>query len=163
MKVHTLLSNLLTNLKIDIAKTLVEFAIIVDKYPFEKQYSTNYSGRILVVMLRIKDKQNDATIVLYPDRVEELGEAKYVDFRYKHNITAFKKISSNPFYIEGNTEEKEFKGNKYFNYKIRKCESKDLKIIDKIRLKFDIHEPKRDEIVVDKFMLDDIDMENVEE
>jgi hypothetical protein len=150
---------LLTKLKIDPKQTLVEFAIIVDKFPFEKQYSTNYSGRILVVMLRVKTNEVDSTIVLYPDRVEELGETKYIDFRYKHSLATFKNISSNPFYIEGNTEEKEYKGNKYYNYKIRKTTIKDLRVIEKIRVKFDIPEPKRDEVVVEKFMLDDFDDE----
>jgi hypothetical protein len=138
---------------------MVDFAFIVDKLPFEKQYSTNYSGMILVVMLRVGTN----IVNLYPDKIEELCESKYIDFRYKHSLATFKKISSNPFYIEGNTQEKEFKGNKYYNYKIRKCEPKDLKIIDKIRVKFEIPEPKPDEPIVDKFELnDEIVFEDIE-
>jgi hypothetical protein len=111
-------------------------------------------------MLRIKTKEGDITIVLYPDRIEELGETKYIDFRYKHSLATFKNISSNPFYIEGNTIEQEYKGNKYYKYSIRKSERKDLKIIEKIRAKFEIPEPKLDEIIVDKFVLDDVVFED---
>ena len=127
------------------------FAILCDKFPFNLKNSL-YLARVLYVSLQ----NGSETIRFYPNKLKEM-DLEFV----KLSSNSRRKLSANmrEFFVNGNTEKREYKGCPYYNHSIERTNINTKDLIARLREKYNIAEPdifigKHQDLVLD----DDPDM-----
>lgn len=110
------------------------FAILCEKYPIHLQVNT-YSARVLYVSL----ENGKETLRLYPDKLKEYN-LEYI--KLSTNIRRILSPNSEEFFVNGDTEEHEYKDCIYYNYSIENASKQTKTLIESLRKKYELITPK---------------------
>lgn len=109
------------------------FAILCDKYPIQLSHN-NYLAKVIYISI----KSNDNVWRIYPDKINEYN-IEYITLTTNTRRRLSDKM--NEFFVNGSTEEQEYKDNKFYNYSIELASSKTKLMIDKLRDKYNLITP----------------------
>ena len=112
-----------------------DFSILCEKYPI---MTSNNSFRARVLYVSLTNRSNN-TMKFYPDKLTELG-LDYVTITT--NLRRRLTMKAQEFFINGNTEPQEYKGNNYYNYSLEKTSMITRNKIKELREKYNIQEPE---------------------
>ena len=92
-----------------------------------------FRGKVLYISLA----NNNNSIKLYPDKIAELGLEHITIIS---NLRRRLSVKSQEFFINGNTDPQEYKGNTYYNYSLERIGVATRNKITLLRQKYDIKE-----------------------
>ena len=108
-----------------------KFSILCEKYPIVRKFDVKVKA--LYIIFKNKDGNS---IKIYPNNI--------IDPYFKIKETPRRKIfdKKKPFWINGDTITQNFEGNVYFNFSITKIKNSEEVIVNNLRKKYNIEEPK---------------------
>ena len=131
MKVYEYINSLLSMLNNNNENKVYDFSILCEKYPIMVSKGS-FRARVLYVTLSNNER-------FYPDKLTEIGlEYITVTSNVRRRIT----MNAQEFWINGNTERQEYKGNEYYNYSIERTNNETKKMVQQLREKYNIPVPE---------------------
>lgn len=134
MKVYDYVRSIISTLQNPSEYERCDFSILCDKYPLMIGRTT-FRGRVLYISLA----NSNNSIKLYPNKIAELG-MNYITIT--SNLRRRLSVKSQEFFINGNTDPQEYKGNTYYNYSLERTDVATRNKITQLRQKYDIKEPE---------------------
>jgi len=107
-----------------------DFSILIEKSPIKRTY--DWCCKVLAVILG-----NGRTI--YYDELKK-NNLQYINI--KETPRRKMGIRKNPWFVDGNSKINKYKDNEFIEYSFRNASQKDLKFVEKMRMKFNIVPPR---------------------
>ena len=140
MKVYEYVNSLLSMLNNNNDNKVYDFSILCEKYPIMVSKGS-FRARVLYVTLapRLTLGEQANNERFYPNKLTEIGlEYITVTSNVRRRIT----MNAQEFWINGNTERQEYKGNEYYNYSIERTNNETKKMVQQLREKYNIPVPE---------------------
>ena len=140
MKVYEYINSLLSMLNNNNDNKVYDFSILCEKYPIMVSKGS-FRARVLYVTLapRLTLREQANNERFYPNKLTEIGlEYITVTSNVRRRIT----MNTQEFWINGNTERQEYKGNEYYNYSIERTNNETKKMVQQLREKYNIPVPE---------------------
>lgn len=112
-----------------------DFSILCEKFPL--MMNTN-SFRAKVLYISLKNNISE-TMTIYPDKITEIG---LENITITTNLRRRLSMKTQEFFINGNTEPQEYKGNDYYNYSLERTSMSTRNKIKELRQKYNVPEPE---------------------
>ncbi len=112
-----------------------DFSILCEKFPL--MMNTN-SFRAKVLYISLKNTISE-TMTIYPDKITEIG---LENITITTNLRRRLSMKTQEFFINGNTEPQEYKGNDYYNYSLERTSMSTRNKIKELRQKYNVPEPE---------------------
>lgn len=110
------------------------FAILCEKYPINLKLNI-FTARVLYVSL----ENGKQTLRFYPDKLKEYN-LEYI--MLTTNMRRIITVNFEEFFVNGDTEEQEYKDCIYYNYSIENTSKQTKTLIESLREKYELITPK---------------------
>ena len=134
-KVYEYVNNLISMLPEPEKFRNCDFSILCEKFPLMMNMN-NFRAKVLYISLK---NTNNETLKFYPDKITELGlENITITTNLRRRLT----MKAQEFFINGNTEPQEYKGNDFYHYSLERTSMFTKSKIKELRQKYNLVEPE---------------------